>query len=640
MCDALNERDKGKLPSQPQQVQKSAFQVSTSTCNEFSRDHVNFVTTLRSGEVVDNNVGVPQSVESKSDSPVHTTPQKTPVVEKESEHDSDSKNSTDINVPAPSHVPVAPFPQRLVQQKKGTQYNEIGSFMCISVPFSLNRSWGDETHSVTLQLADRSAKIPRGIVEDVLIKVENFYFPVDFIVLDTQPVQYHDDHIPVILGRPFLATSNAIINCRNGVLNLSFGNMTVELNVFNISQQPMDCDDSDLHEINMIESLIQDSLPDILSVDPLQACLDNFDLDLLDSKYISEVHSLLESVPPMDIAKWQNAVESHPLSDSESAPIPDESPKLDLKPLPDTLKYAFLDPSETFPVIIASCLDTEQESQLLEVLKKHKEALGWTISDLKDSQWVSPIQVVPKKSGITVVQNEMNDLLTKDVAFVFDDACKKAWEQLKALLTYSLIVRPPDWTLPFEIMCDASDYAVGAVLGRRVDKLPYVIYYASKTLNDAQLTYSNTEKELLDVVFALDKFISYLIGSKVIIYSDHAALKYLLSKKDAKARLIRWAGTQRKLQLNELEELQNDAYDSAKMYKHRMKVFHDKRILRKSFTPGQNVLFYTTRLHLFPKLENPTTNNIFKVNGQRLKPFLEPLPPDETTDLEDHVYVD
>jgi hypothetical protein len=89
-------------------------------------------------------------------------------------------------------------------------------------------------------------------------------------------------------------------------------------------------------------------------------------------------------------------------------------------------------------------------------------------------------------------------------------------------------------------MCDASGYAVGAVLGQRIDKLSHVIYYASRTLNDAQLNYSTTEKELLAVVFALDKFRSYLLGSKVIVYSDHATLKYLFSKNDAKFRLIRW----------------------------------------------------------------------------------------------------
>ena len=89
-------------------------------------------------------------------------------------------------------------------------------------------------------------------------------------------------------------------------------------------------------------------------------------------------------------------------------------------------------------------------------------------------------------------------------------------------------------------MCDASDYAVGVVLGQRIDKLPHVIYYANKTLDDAQLNYSTTKKELLAVVFALDKFRSYLLGSKVIIYSDHVVLKYLFFKKDTKSRLIQW----------------------------------------------------------------------------------------------------
>jgi hypothetical protein len=89
-------------------------------------------------------------------------------------------------------------------------------------------------------------------------------------------------------------------------------------------------------------------------------------------------------------------------------------------------------------------------------------------------------------------------------------------------------------------MCDTSDYVVGAVLGQRVDKLFHVIYYASRTLNDAQLNYSTTKKELLAVVFALDKFRSYLLGSKIIIYLDGVALRYLFSKKDAKSRLIRW----------------------------------------------------------------------------------------------------
>ncbi|KAM1277747.1 hypothetical protein ACFX2J_029853 [Malus domestica] len=131
-------------------------------------------------------------------------------------------------------------------------------------------------------------------------------------------------------------------------------------------------------------------------------------------------------------------------------------------------------------------------------------------------------------------------LLQKEVAFEFDDACSTAFKQLKEALTSAPIITPPDWSLPFELMCDASDYAIGAVLGQRKNKQPHVIYYSSRTLNDAQLNYSTTEKELLAVVFALDKFRSYLLGTKVIIFTDHAALKYLLTKKEAKPRLIRW----------------------------------------------------------------------------------------------------
>nr|CAN69525.1 hypothetical protein VITISV_042301 [Vitis vinifera] len=89
-------------------------------------------------------------------------------------------------------------------------------------------------------------------------------------------------------------------------------------------------------------------------------------------------------------------------------------------------------------------------------------------------------------------------------------------------------------------MCDASDFAIGAVLGQREDGKPYVIYYASKTLNEAQRNYTTTKKELLAVVFALDKFHAYLVGSFIIVFTDHSALKYLLTKQDAKARLIRW----------------------------------------------------------------------------------------------------
>ena len=91
--------------------------------------------------------------------------------------------------------------------------------------------------NITLSLADRSVKIPKGIVEDVLVKVDNFYYPVDFVVLNTEPMAESTHQVPIILGRPFLATVNAIINCHNGVMQLTFGNMTLELKIFHLSNK-------------------------------------------------------------------------------------------------------------------------------------------------------------------------------------------------------------------------------------------------------------------------------------------------------------------------------------------------------------------------------------------------------------------
>ena len=115
---------------------------------------------------------------------------------------------------------------------------------------------------VTLELADRSIKVPRGVVEDVLIQVDTVYYPVDFIVLDTQPVEAKSSkhHIPVILGRPFLATSNAIIHCRNGLLKLSFGNITLEINFFTVGTQLTKVDH--IEKVNFIEHVDNESIED------------------------------------------------------------------------------------------------------------------------------------------------------------------------------------------------------------------------------------------------------------------------------------------------------------------------------------------------------------------------------------------
>ncbi|GKA04244.1 reverse transcriptase domain-containing protein [Tanacetum coccineum] len=139
-----------------------------------------------------------------------------------------------------------------------------------------------------------------------------------------------------------------------------------------------------------------------------------------------------------------------------------------------------------------------------------------------------------------MISEPMTQLLMKDAKFNFFDGCKKVFDILKEKLTTTPIIISPDWNAPFELMCDASDFAVGAVLGQRIDRKFKPIYYASKTLNNAQEHYTTTEKELLIVVFSFDKFCPYLILSKAIVYTDHSALKSLFSKQDAKPRLIRW----------------------------------------------------------------------------------------------------
>ena len=107
---------------------------------------------------------------------------------------------------------------------------------------------------------------------------------------------------------------------------------------------------------------------------------------------------------------------------------------------------------------------------------------------------------------LSKISNPLYKLLEKDAKFIWDAGCQKSFEELKAYLTIAPIVRAPNWKLPFEVMCDASDMAIGAVIGQREGGKPYVVYYASKTLNEAQRNYTTIEKELLAVVYALDKF--------------------------------------------------------------------------------------------------------------------------------------
>nr|GEZ44938.1 reverse transcriptase domain-containing protein [Tanacetum cinerariifolium] len=143
------------------------------------------------------------------------------------------------------------------------------------------------------------------------------------------------------------------------------------------------------------------------------------------------------------------------------------------------------------------------------------------------------------------ISRPMTHLLEKNSPFIFSNECVQAFRTLKDKLTEAPILIAPNWDQPFELMCDelmcdASDYVAGAVLGQRIEKHFWPIHYASKTMNQAKANYTMTEKEMLAVVYAFEKFRSYIIMNKSIVYTDHSALKYLFTKKDAKARLLHW----------------------------------------------------------------------------------------------------
>ncbi|XP_070667562.1 uncharacterized protein [Malus domestica] len=589
---------------------------------------------------------------------------------------------------------------------------------------------------VSLQLADRSVTYPLGILEDVIIKVDKFYLPADFIVLDME----EDKEVPLILGRPFMATARTLIDVEAGTLTLRVQGESIVFKLFEAIKRPLELEECFC--VDVLDGIVHANFASRSSNDELLTYLTNHDATLSMEENMVDVIAALDSAP-IHNPKWRHVYESLGVPKQPFLPSSEQAPKLELKLLPSHLKYGHLGVNETLPVIIATDLNDMEEDKLLRVLRKYQDALGWTLADMKgispalcmhrifmeagtkptveaqrrlnpilkevvrvevmklldagiiypisDSKWVSPTQVVPNKTGITVVKNDNNELvptrmttgwrmcveyrkpnnstrndhfpqpfidqmlerlaghsfycfldgysgynqipiapedqekttftypfgtfayrrmpfglcnapatfqrcmmsifsgMVENIVEVFMDDfsvfgnsfdicldnlslvlercretnlvlnwekchfmvkhgivlghlisskgievdkvkieviaklppptsvknvrsflghadCHDAFNKLKDLLTSAPIIIAPDWTLPFELMYDGSDYAVGAVL----------------------------------VVFALEKFRSYLIGAKDIVYFDHSALKYLLSKKEAKPRLIRW----------------------------------------------------------------------------------------------------
>ena len=303
--------------------------------------------------------------------------------------------------------------------------------------------------TITLQLANRSLKHPRGVIEDVIVKVDKFIFPTDFIVLDME----EDKEIPIIPGRPFLATGRAMLDVQKGELKLRVQDDEVRFSVFNAVRHPTESDACFMMEV--VEAIVPSHSG---LTDPSEASLVQ-NAKEEPSEEAEEYVKWMDSFQPNRRKYYELLGENT----QTSVPSIERPPQLEKKPLPSHLRYAYLGESSTLPVIISAYLTIVEEENLLRVLQDHKNAIGWSLADLKgilpsmcmhrilledgpklsveaqrrlnptmkevvrkevlkwldvgviypisDSSWVSPVQVVPKKGGTIVIRTENNALL-------------------------------------------------------------------------------------------------------------------------------------------------------------------------------------------------------------------------------------
>ncbi|XP_062114284.1 uncharacterized protein LOC133825341 [Humulus lupulus] len=408
--------------------------------------------------------------------------------------------------------------------------------------------------TVTLPLADRSVKHPRGIIEDVLVKVDKFIFPADFIVLDME----EDTDVPIILGRPFLAMDKAISKRRvssdalEAVLKGGEG----------------DDDDADMREYLELKALLdhlsyaylgeKETLPVIVSADLSKTELEKMLRVLRDHKLaIGWTLADIRGIGPSTVMhKFLLEGDSKPSIEAQRR----LNPAMKEVVLEQILKWRMPFRLCNAPTTFQRCMMaifSDMVGKSIEIFMDDFFVFGSSfdicLGNLENVlnrcenenlvlNWEKCHFMV--KEGIVLGHKISRDGIEVDKAKIATIEKLPPPVSVKGVLKEKLISAPivvaPNWDLPFELMCATSDYVVGAVLGQCIDKVFRSIYYARRTLNDAQLNYATTEKELLAIVFAFDKLRPYLFGNKVIMYTDHSTIKYLMTKKDAKPRLIRW----------------------------------------------------------------------------------------------------
>nr|GEW83388.1 reverse transcriptase domain-containing protein [Tanacetum cinerariifolium] len=477
-----------------------------------------------------------------------------------------------------------------------------------------------------LELADRTISKPTGVAENVLVKVGKFYFPADFVVLDF----IADPRVPLILGRPFLSTSYALIDVYEGGIilrhdeqsltlkcgdtpSISYNNLE-SLNKVNLIDATCEEYSQEVHGFSDVvasgnptpyyDPIVSNSSPTLTPFDESDFLLfEEADAFIaIDDEPISSKIDATYYDPEGDILILEALLNSDPLpplanqkdyfpeihkdlkvsEPKENKSSNDEPPEVELKELTPHLEYGIDLEFYSYKILLEEDYEPKVQSQrrvnpkIHDVNKKEVEKLldAGLIYPISDSPWVSPVHCVPKKGGMTVVTNDENELvptrlvtgwrvridyrklneatqkdhfplpfmdqmlerLARNEYYCFLDGfsgivlghkiSKKGIEVDKAKieeiskLPTQLLSRELEvfsGMLPFELMCDASDFAIRAVLGQRIEKHFRLIHYASKTMTEAESNYTTTKKEMLAVVYAFEKFCSYLIMNKSII---------------------------------------------------------------------------------------------------------------------------
>nr|GEX62018.1 hypothetical protein [Tanacetum cinerariifolium] len=487
---------------------------------------------------------------------------------------------------------------------------------------------------MTLKLADRLISRPVGVAEDVYVKVEAITFNLD------QTLRYSANYSDMttkgidVIDMTCEEYSHEVLGFSN---TISSGNPTpyydLIVSVTSLTLTPFENSDFLLEEVDAFLAIENEPT----SSEFHQPYLDPEGDILLLKAFLNDDPSLPPSIQRNYLPEIRKELKICEAKSDKS--LVDEAPVVELKALPPHLEYAFLEGDDKLPVIIAKDLSVEEKTALITVLKSHKRAIAWKLSDIKginsefctdkilmeedftpavqhqrrvnpkihdvikqkviklldagliypisDSPWISHFMV---KEGIVLghkifkqwievdkakvdvisklphptnvkgirsllghagfyrrfikdfskIARPMIRLLEKDTPFIFSQECADAFQTHKRKLSEALILIIPDWDMPFELMCDAIDFAIREILGQRQDKHFRPIHYASKTMTEAESKYTTNEKEMLAVVYAFEKFWSCLILNKSIVYTDHSDLKYLFAKKDSKARLLRW----------------------------------------------------------------------------------------------------